>query len=252
MWPDVLAHGLPLGPGGHLDPGEVLLFVGLGTAGAAAVGLAAAMALVRRPGGLVAGGALSVGALLFLFFDLVKEASSLGQGLIAQPWIPLVLVACFAAGFLLIPLGAHRGRAPSHVAWAWIVGIGLHTVAEGWIIGSEAASADLLSEPLGTTSYLLHKMIEAWTVVFVAQRSFGRTDAAATVVLLAGLAFFGAAVGHRFGPSLVPSLLFAGGAGAVGAVAQRLSVSVGHGWKVSILVLLGLIAVFAAGLLHEL
>lgn len=225
-----------------------LLFV------ASAVPFAVGLALAGRWRGApatVAG--VAAGAVLFLLIDLVRQ-SAIGVGLL-RPLTTLALVAAFSAGMLLPAwLPRRLGRAPGGAAWpsfAWALGIGAHGAGEGFVVGTEAHTA-LFALPLfGAASFVLHKGIEGATVRPLADAAASRRGLVAMTLAAASPAAAGALVGALLGPSLLGPLLFAVGAGAAAwavlALAQR-----GHGApRFFAAALAGALAVWGAGLLHE-
>lgn len=249
MWPDVLLHLLPVAHSAAADPYLVLGLVFLGVLLAAIAGFLGAHQVLRR--GTIAALAVgfSAGALLFLFFDLVKEAASLGQGLVAAPLLQLGLVAAFALGALALAwLG--RGAAPLRLAWLWTLGIMAHGAGEGWIIGTEAASAEVA--PLGMLSFLLHKGIEAFTVPVVAGLVLRTGQAAAMGVAIAAATLVAGLAGFLVGSGPAPLFLFAAGAGAAAFALLRLGSLARPTPLQTTAMVLGVVAVYGAGLLHEL
>lgn len=224
-----------------------LALLALGVLASASVGIVAGLAAMRRiPRSLLA--AFAAGALLFLLFDLMKESAGLGQGVVDGNALRLTLVACFAAGALVAPL---LPAAP--LAWMWTAGIALHGMGEGWVLGSEDAQSQEILRIPGALSFLLHKGIEAFTVpvlagAFAARRGAALAAALALSALVAALAAGTPALPL---PTATPLMLFAAGAGATTwatiRVAKLADVDARH---VAALVA-GALAVYAAGLLHE-
>lgn len=249
MWPSVLSHVLPVT---HAAGGDALLTLGLLTAGvlvSSLVGLVVANELTCRAQRSVLA-ALSAGMLLFLLFDLFKESAGLGQAFLARPFFLLALVGAYAAGFLLVPfLG--REEASTRLAWAWAFGVSLHGMAEGYILGTEGASADL-TRVAGTASFLLHKGMEAFTIPILLTFGMGRGGTLQAALLLAGTTLLGAVLGLVLGSTLVPLVLFASGAGAVSIVMLRLARDAAPTTRSAAWALAGVLLVYAAGLLHEL
>lgn len=227
----------------------VMLFV------ASAVPFAVGLVLAARWRGAPATLAgLAAGAVLFLLFDLARE-SAIGVGLL-RPTTTLAIVAVFSAGMLLPAwLPRRLGRAPAGAAWPsflWAAGIGAHGAGEGFVVGTEAHTALFALPFLGALSFVLHKAIEGATVRPLADRAPVRRELVAMTLAAALPSAAGALLGALLGPSLLGPLFFAAGAGAaawaVMSLAQR-----GHGApRFFAAALVGALAVWAAGLLHEL
>lgn len=248
MWPNALAHVLPLRHDAGADAVLTLALLALGVLATTLVGLYVSNRAQHEPRRVSMLAALSAGALVLLLFDLLKESASLGQGLLQRPLLMTMLLAAYAAGLLLIPtLG--KGE-PIRVAWLWTLGIGLHGAAEGWIVGTEAGTSALA--PTGVASFLLHKAIEAFTIPLVAFVTLTRRDLAGLPLVLALLALAGGVGGWLVGSGQAPLFLFAAGAGAATHALLRLARVIPGDLRHALVVLAGLLLVFAAGLLHEL
>ncbi|HEV8359796.1 MAG TPA: hypothetical protein VGR28_04990 [Candidatus Thermoplasmatota archaeon] len=195
-------------------------------------------------------GPFSAGALLFLFFDLVKETASLGQGLVRDPLLQLGLLAAFAGGALLLPAFAKGEAGSLRLAWLWALGIAAHGAGEGWIIGTEAGSASVTA-PLGVASFVLHKVIEGFTIPVVAGAVLRGRDAWGISAMLAGVAVVGGLAGFASGSGLAPLVLFAAGGGAAAFAILRLGSLRSFGLREAAVMVLGVVVVYLAGLLHE-
>lgn len=248
MWPSTLAHVLPVE---HSEGGDAALTLGLLTTGVLLSAFFGALAgnLLTRRVRLSLLAALSAGMLLFLVYDLLKETASLGQGLLSNPLLLLGILAAFSLGTLILPvLGKDEGD--SWVVWAWMIGISLHSLGEGYTLGTEATTANLGSIT-GISSFLLHKGMEAFTVPILFGAALGMKR---TILLAIGLAWatlLGALVGLVFGATTLPLLFFAAGAGCVAIAIVRLSRGTLPDTRHALAVLAGVILVYAAGLLHE-
>jgi zinc transporter ZupT len=248
MWPSILLHGLPFEHGTATDANLVLFLLAVGTFAAALAGLFIGRRVAATPSWHGFGTAFSAGALLFLFYDLVKEAAGLGQGVVGRPTFSLGLLVAFSAGLLAVAwLGRGRGARLSP-AWAWVLGLAAHGGGEGWIVGTEAAQGAALA-PLGALSFLLHKGVEAFTLASLATTTI---QAATKMAIALGLAVLAGAVGGLWlGAGYAPLVLFASGAGAMGYVVVRLGRSLRLDMREAVALLGGIVFVFAAGLLHE-
>lgn len=248
MWPDVLAHVLPVQHGGG---GDATLTIGLLTLGVLASAFVGAMAgdeLSRRlRRSLLA--AWSAGMLLFLVYDLLKETASLGQGLLSDLPLMLGILASFAIGTLILPtLG--KPESGARVVWAWTLGIGFHSLGEGYTLGTEAASADL-SGVAGISSFLLHKGMEVFTVPILLGAALGWKRGLLAALGLAWATLLGALAGLAYGATVWPLFFFAAGAGTVAIAIMRLARTTQPDTRHAVFTLAGVLVVFAAGLLHE-
>lgn len=249
MWPpNVLAHVLPVEHGEGGDAALTLALLTTGVLASAFVGAWMGDALLRRIRlSLLA--ALSAGMLVFLAYDLLKETASLGQGLLANPVLLLGILASFAIGTMIIPtLGREEGD--RWLAWAWLAGISLHSLGEGYTLGTEATTANLGSVT-GIASFLLHKGMEAFTIPILLGSAFGIRRSVVAAVMLAWVTLSGALMGLMLGATTLPLLFFAAGAGSVVIALVRLARKTEPDARHAAAVLLGILAVHAAGLLHE-
>lgn len=249
MWHSVVAHVLPVQ---HAEGADAFLTITLLTGGVLATVLLG-LFLGRRAQRSTRRRHLAVayvaGILLYLLFDLLKESASLGQGLLRNPALILQLLLAFIAGTFL--LGASgTTSAPTRIVWAWSAGIGLHGAAEGWIIGTEATVAVL--SPTGTASFLLHKALEGLTIPLVANHAPSRNQLLGASLIITGAALTGAIAGLLVGPSTLPLVFFAGGAGATALAILHAAQRAAPTNRVTLHgLVLGVLTMFAAGVLHE-
>lgn len=248
MWqPSALAHVLPVQ---HGEPGDAALTLGLLTLGVLAATFAGTLAasFLTRRAKLSLLAALSAGMLLFLVYDLLKETASLGQGLLSNVPLLLGILASFAAGTLILPtLGEDGGM---RLALAWVVGISLHSLGEGYTLGTEATTANLGSIT-GIASFLLHKGMEAFTIPILVGAALTTRRSVLIAAALASATLIGALLGFVLGTTVLPVLFFAAGAGTVAIALVQLARHTEPDTRHALAVLLGVIVVYAAGLLHE-
>lgn len=255
MWPDApaaltLAHALPLEHGRDSEPAITLGLLVLGVFAS----LLAGLLLARRVMGedvraQHVAGALALGALLFLFFDLLKETASLGQGVVTRPLYQAGLVLAFAAGLVGLAWSG-RGVAGPRVAWAWALGIAAHGMGEGWIVGTEAYST-AFAEPTQAASFLLHKLIEGFSILLVASARLSTREAVTMSAAVSALALVGALAGFALGAGTAPAVLFAIGAGATAFAVLLLARRVPPTIATAAWVALGVAVIYAAGVLHQ-
>lgn len=243
-----LAHVLPVEHGATGDATFTIALLTLGVLASAFLGARAGDAFLRRVRlSLLA--ALSAGMLVFLAYDLLKETASLGQGLLANPMLLLGILASFALGTMIIPtLGREEGD--RWLAWAWLAAISLHSLGEGYTLGTEATTA-ALGSATGIASFLLHKGMEAFTIPILLGSTFGARRATFAAVTLAWITLMGALLGVLLGATTLPLLFFAAGAGSVVIALVRLARKTEPDTRHAVAVLLGVLVVYAAGLLHE-
>lgn len=247
MLPVSLGHMLPVA---HGEGGDAALTLGLLTAGVLGAALAGTLlgssASRRIRASLLA--ALSAGILLFLAYDLLKETASLGQGLLNNPPLLLGILASFSIGTMLLPtLGGKDG---TRLMWAWVLGISLHSLGEGYTLGTEATTANLGSIT-GIASFLLHKTMEAFTIPILVGRRLAWKETILAAVALTTATLAGGLLGVALGATVLPVLFFAAGAGAVTIALVRHARGTEPDTRHALAVLVGVLAVFAAGLLHE-
>lgn len=217
-----------------------------------AVGLWAAG---RWRGATAVAAGFAAGAVFLLAIDLFKE-SGVGAGLL-RPTTTVLLLAAFAAGVAL-PAWLSRRQAwapPGGVgvpAFLWALGVGAHGAGEGYVVGTDAHTALFALPFFGALSFVLHKVVEGATVrplQDAAPSGRGVLALAATAAVPAAL---GALLGAALGPTRFANVAFAVGAGA-GLWALLLLARRGDASpRFYVAAVLGAIAVYGAGLLHEL
>jgi len=173
--------------------------------------------------------ALTVGLLVFLFVDTVLEAFEVAAELPGVfQGVPLVLFAALVAWFILLAVGARRGKTgvddPAkrafYLALLIAIGIGLHNLGEGLAIGAAFALGEAALGAFLVIGFMLHNVTEGIGIVAPLVRKDDqvgpRLHTFIGLTLVAGLpAVFGAWVGgFAFSPIL--ATLFLGiGAGAI-------------------------------------
>lgn len=250
MWREVLAHGVPFRHGAEAEPWIAIGLVFAGVLLVVYAGLWVARLAQASQANRVLAVAFSAGALLFLFFDLLKESASLGQPLIRSPLLQLALFVAFGAGALA--LAGFRGARKDSLtlAWFWLLGISAHGAGEGWIVGTEAATADITA-PLQAASFLLHKAAEAFTIPLVAGVRLANSTMMGMSVTMAGVALVSSIAGLLLDAAVAPMLFFALGAGATAFAILRLSGRFDLTFQQIASVVLGVLFVYVAGMLHE-
>ena len=188
--------------------------------------------LLRRAGaGLIRGAlAFTVGLLAFLGADALLEGFDMaGAGPQAFGGAVLVLLGA-AASYLLLAwidssMRVRRERARAggahglHLATLVAVGIGMHNLGEGLLIGSAYASGALALGAFLVVGFAIHNTTEGLAIVApLADLRISVRRLAALGLIAGAPAVLGAWIGATlFNPSLV-SLLFGAGIGAIAQV----------------------------------
>jgi zinc transporter, ZIP family len=192
--------------------------------------------LVRRAGPALVRGllAFTVGLLAFLGADALLEGLEIaGTGPQAFGGTALVLLGAAAAYLTLAwidaAMRARRERARAggaggmHLALLIAVGIGLHNLGEGLLIGSAYAAGALALGAFLVVGFAIHNTTEGLAIVAPLARIRVTSGRLAALGLIAGApAVLGAWIGATlFNPSLV-SLLFGAGIGAIAQVVVQI------------------------------
>lgn len=161
---------------------------------------------------------LTVGLLAFLFVDALEDAFELAGEAAALFQGPTMIVLAATASFLLLMAAGRRSGAPTGLALATFIalGIGLHNLGEGLAIGAAFASG---AAGLGTflvLGFTLHNITEGIGIAapILKQRPPLRTFAALTL-LAGGPAVIGLWIGSLAYAPQWSALALAVGAGAI-------------------------------------
>ncbi len=169
---------------------------------------------------------LALGFLSLFLTDLIADSGGLGISAgLNFTLTQFGLAASFFLGFTLLFLfsttadaGSSGSATPILIAYIVALGIGLHALGEGMIIGNNLAgqiSIEDISTVLQGFSFVMHKFLEGFTVaVFFGPRP--RIKSVMLCALFAGLPFLlGIPLGAFTYPAILANFFFAGGAGAV-------------------------------------
>lgn len=181
--------------------------------------------LLRRLGrsGMQAVLSLTVGLLIFLFFDTVVEALEV-IGLAAPVYggAPLVFLVGLVAFLALVAVGANKpAKAGSRMGLAYriAIGIGLHNLGEGLAIGAAFASGEAALGTFLVIGFTLHNITEGIGIAAPIAREKPLLRQFVGLAAVAGLpAVLGVWVGGFIYSSLLTALFLALGAGAIAQV----------------------------------
>ena len=182
--------------------------------------------------------ALTIGLLVFLLVDTLEEglevAAGAASGLQATAVVWLAALLTFGA---LMVIGRRGGRAPAGVALAAFIalGIGMHNLGEGLVIGAAFATGEAALASFLVVGFALHNVTEGVGIAAPLVEARPRLGIFAALAVLAGLpAVLGSWAGaFAFSPHWA-ALCFGIGAGAilqvvieVGAYLHRLAARTG-------------------------
>jgi len=180
--------------------------------------------------------AVTIGLLAFLAVDATLEGLELaGEGPQAFGGVALVLLGAAAAFLVLTGIGAwldDRGRtaAGARLALLVAVGIGLHNLGEGLLIGTAYATGALALGAFLVVGFALHNATEGLAIVApIAREAPSLRRLAALGLLAGGPAVLGAWLGAAAPTPAVSAVLFGAGAGAIAQVIVQLVPSMRDG-----------------------
>lgn len=168
--------------------------------------------------------ALTIGMLIFLLIDTILEAFELGNDApgIFQG-VPLALFAALMTWLALLAVGNRRkdknpdpAKQRLYIATLIALGIGLHNLGEGLVIGAAFALGEAALGSFLVIGFTLHNVTEGIGIAAPVTRDQPRWTQFAGLTLLAGApAILGAWIGgFAFSPVLA-TLFFGVGAGAI-------------------------------------
>ena len=163
--------------------------------------------------------ALTIGLLVFLLVDTLEEglevAAGAASGLQATAVVWLAALLTFGA---LMVIGRRGGRAPAGVALAAFIalGIGIHNLGEGLVIGAAFATGEAALASFLVVGFALHNVTEGVGIAAPLVEARPRLGIFAALAALAGLpAVLGTWAGaFAFSPHWA-ALCFGIGAGAI-------------------------------------
>lgn len=206
---------------------------------------------------------LALGFLILFFTDLIDDSGGLGlsSGLNVTA-TQVALASLFFLGFAVFFMASstkhinYGGVGSIAIAYLIALGMGLHAMGEGMIIGNNLANQVTIedfSTIIQGLSFAIHKFLEGFTIaVFFGQSPRIRTATVCT--LLAGLPFLiGIPLGTLTYLSILANFLFAGGAGAAVFMMIQLPrfFQLKHDrYRIVLGFLIGFILVYFASLIH--
>ena len=178
--------------------------------------------------------ALTVGLLVFLGIDAALEGLELGAegaqtfGGGALMWLGAVLAYLLLAG--VDALLDKRGEAAARVSLLIAIGIGLHNLGEGLIIGSAYAVGSLALGATLIVGFALHNTTEGLAIVAPVAESKARLGRLALLGLIAGApAILGAWIGASAFDASLAAFMFGLGVGAIARVVVQITPQIRDG-----------------------
>ena len=163
--------------------------------------------------------ALTVGLLVYLLIDTLHEGLELGAAALGRlRGQTLVWVAALATAAALLGVGRRGGAAPRGVALAGFMalGIGLHNLGEGLVVGSALATGAAALASYLVVGFVLHNVTEGLGIATPLTAVRPPFAVFAGLALLAGTpAVAGVWLGSQAVSPIVAALCFGIGAGAI-------------------------------------
>ncbi|HEX2136053.1 MAG TPA: metal transporter, partial [Microvirga sp.] len=162
--------------------------------------------------------ALTIGLLAFLFLDSFEDALELSDEAAAAFQGPIMVVLAAAASFAVLWLVGRRRGAPTGLALATYIalGIGLHNLGEGLAIGAAFAAGAAGLGSFLVLGFTLHNITEGIGIAAPLVKARPPLSAFAGLALLAGApAIFGMWLGSLAHSPHWSALALAVGAGAI-------------------------------------
>ncbi|MCZ6757160.1 MAG: metal transporter [Bacteroidetes bacterium] len=182
--------------------------------------------------------ALTVGLLVFLLFDTILEGVEFA-GEVPEVFngLPLVFLIAFLSYMMLTLVGRRQGvrdrstpKGRLWIATAISIGIGLHNLGEGMVVGVSIASGEAALGSFLVIGFVLHNVTEGVGIgapMAVDRPGFGKLIA--LTVIAGGPAIIGTWIGGFSYTPFLAVLFFAVGAGAILQVIVEVSRLLGTG-----------------------
>jgi zinc transporter ZupT len=166
---------------------------------------------------------LTVGLLIFLFFDMIFEALEIiGRTAGVYGGAPLIFLVALIAFLALVAIGSRRkGQVVSRlgVAYRIALGIGLHNLGEGLAIGAAFAFGEAALGTFLVIGFTLHNITEGIGIAAPIARERPKLWHFVALAALAGLpAVVGVWIGGFIYNNLAAAVFLALGAGAIAQV----------------------------------
>ena len=104
---------------------------------------------------------IAIGVILFLFYDYLSLTTLLGLG--GSNYVrEILLLSSFILTFFIVLKVSNKWNGP-HIAILWVVFLGIHSVAEGIIMGfNYLQGLNIILQPLPILSFIIHKIGEGF------------------------------------------------------------------------------------------
>jgi zinc transporter ZupT len=163
--------------------------------------------------------ALTIGLLAYLLIDTLREGLEAGAETLGRlRGETLVFVAAALTALVLLAVGRRGGRPPEGLALATFValGIGLHNLGEGLVVGAAFATGAAALATFLVVGFILHNVTEGIGIAAPLLRARPPLIAFAALAALAGLpAVLGVWAGSQAVSPFLVALCFGVGAGAI-------------------------------------
>jgi zinc transporter ZupT len=163
--------------------------------------------------------ALTVGLLAYLFIDTLREGLEAGGETLGRlRGETLVWVSALLTTLVLIAVGRRGGRPPEGIALAFFIalGIGLHNLGEGLVVGASFAAGAAALATFLIVGFIIHNVTEGVGIVAPLVRVKPPLIAFLGLAALAGLpAVLGVWAGSQAVSPYFVALCFGIGAGAI-------------------------------------
>lgn len=202
---------------------------------------------------------LAIGILLASLYDLTKETAGLSGSTLRSPADAFNVLAFSIALLGFIGINAYtksvnNASVPLITAYIWaIVGVGLHSVGEGAIMGYDFSTGATSLSGFQIASFTLHKAGEGFTIGMLLMRGNFATKHAIPTGVLAGLpTLVGVGLGFSGIPAVFATYFFAAAMGAIIFVITKFVRLTGSVKQTTVIgVLLGFLYMYFSGVLHQ-
>ncbi|MGH9876128.1 MAG: hypothetical protein ACRD5H_00690 [Nitrososphaerales archaeon] len=241
----------------------------------------------RRESTKALAASIGVGILLASFYDLTKETAGISTGVLrsVEEAFNVITFSAVLLGFIALYAYTKRRDSANNVndndnpsavvgtsinnlktattvplvltyAWA-ILGVGLHSMGEGIIMGYDFSTGATSLSPSQISSFVLHKIGEGFTIGVLTMYNHNNTTSKnrhllATGAIAAVPTMAGAAMGYALFPSILSTYLFAAAAGAtIFIITIFVTLMASPRYSVPIGILVGFLFMYFSGVLHQ-